>query len=171
MPEIPIICDPSHIAGNRDAVAELSQIALDLAMDGLMIETHADPDKAMSDARQQIKPDTLKSILLSLKFRKPEGNGSNGEDILKMLRREMDEVDSALLEILARRLEIASKIGIYKKNHNMTILQVQRWQETILDRMKKGVRYGLDENLVKSIWELLHKQSFKIQSELLNRTD
>jgi chorismate mutase len=171
MPEIPIICDPSHIAGNRDAVLELSQIALDLAMDGLMIETHTDPDKAMSDARQQINPEALKSILHSLKFRKPEGNGLNGEDILRMLRREMDEVDSALLEILARRLEIASKIGVYKKSHNMTILQVQRWQETILDRMKKGVKYGLDENLVKSIWELLHKQSFKIQSELLNRSD
>jgi len=171
MPDIPIICDPSHIAGNRDAVAEISQIALDLAMDGLMIECHIDPDRALSDAKQQIKPETLKTILKTLKFRKPEGNGLNGREILNMLRREMDEVDQALLEILARRSAIASKIGLYKKSHNMTILQVRRWQETILDRIRKGKKYGLDETMVKNIWEILHKQSFQIQSELLNRRD
>ena len=171
MPEIPVICDPSHIAGNRDAVAELSQIALDLAMSGLMIESHIEPDKALSDAQQQIKPETLHSIIKALKFRKPEGNGYNGIDVLNMLRREMDEVDQALLEILARRFDIAAKIGLYKKSHNMTILQVHRWQETVLDRIRKGKTYGLDETMVKNIWEILHKQSFQIQSDLLNRTD
>jgi len=171
MPEIPVICDPSHIAGNRDAVAELSQIAIDLAMNGLMIECHIEPDKALSDAKQQIKPETLQTIIKALKFRKPEGNGFNGIDVLNMLRREMDEVDQALLEILARRFDIAAKIGLYKKSHNMTILQVHRWQETILDRIRKGKTYGLDETMVKKIWEILHQQSFQIQSDLLNKAD
>ncbi len=171
MPEIPIICDPSHIAGNRDAIAELSQNALDLAMEGLMIESHIDPDNAVSDARQQITPDSLAAILSNLTIRRPEGDGTNGAEILNMLRREIDEVDWALLEILQRRTEITTKMGHYKKSHNMTILQVNRWQELLENRLQKARNLGIDEKMVKDIYQLLHKQSFKIQSDLLNKSD
>ncbi len=170
VPEIPIICDPSHIGGKRNLIAELSQNALDLAMQGLMIECHIDPDSALSDASQQIKPDVLKSILGELKFRKPEGNGMNGEEILNMLRMEIDSADTALLEILLRRTEIASKIGEYKKSHNMTILQLHRWQYLLEDRLEQARKLGVDEKLVKEIYQLLHNRALKIQSDLLNKS-
>jgi chorismate mutase len=171
MPEIPVFCDPSHIAGNREPIAELSQIALDLAMEGLMIETHMDPDNAISDAKQQVTPDTLETILTRLIIRRPEGDGTNGQDILKMLRQEIDQVDWALIELLQRRTEIATKMGDYKKAHNMTILQVNRWQELLKNRLEKARNLGIDEKMVKEIYQILHKQSFKIQSDLLNRKD
>ncbi len=167
--EIPIISDPSHIAGKRSLIAELSQKAMDLAMDGLMIETHINPDAALSDASQQITPDSLDEILHTLKIRKPEGNGLNGKHILEMLRDEMDAVDNAILEAIGKRIDLTKKLGHYKKNHNMTILQVNRWQQVLEDRLKQAHYLGLDEKLVKDIYQLLHNQSVKIQSELLNK--
>jgi len=169
MPDIPIICDPSHIAGNRDAIAELSQNALDLAMEGLMIESHIDPDNAISDARQQITPESLEAILGALTVRRPEGDEKSGTEILDLMRREIDEIDWALLEILQRRAEIATKMGHHKKSHNMTILQVNRWQELLENRLQNARNLGIDEKMVKEIYQLLHKQSFRIQSELLNK--
>jgi chorismate mutase len=171
IPEIPIISDPSHIAGKRTLIAELSQKAMDLAMDGLMIETHINPEAALSDAAQQITPDTLDEILQNLKIRKPEGNGLNGEHALEMLRQEMDAVDNALLEAIGKRIELTKKLGHYKKNHNMTILQVNRWQQVLEDRLKQANYLGLDEKLVKDIYQLLHNQSVKIQSEMLNKDE
>jgi chorismate mutase len=169
MPEIPIISDPSHIGGNRNSIAELSQKAMDLAMDGLMIECHINPDAAFSDAAQQVTPDSLDDILKNLKIRKPEGNGLNGQHTLEILREEMDSVDNALLEALGKRIELTIKLGDYKKSHNMTILQVNRWQQVLEDRLRQALHLGLDEKLVKDIYQLLHNQSVKIQSELLNK--
>jgi chorismate mutase len=169
IPEIPIISDPSHISGNRNLIAELSQKAMDLAMDGLMIESHINPDLALSDAAQQITPDTLEEILQNLKIRKPEGNGLNGQHTLEILREEMDFVDNTLLEVIEKRIELTKKLGEYKKNHNMTILQVNRWQQVLEDRLKQAHYLGLDAKLVKEIYQLLHNQSVKIQSDLLNK--
>jgi chorismate mutase len=170
-PEIPIISDPSHISGNRDLIADLSQKAMDLAMDGLMIETHINPDAALSDAAQQITPDTLDDILRNLKIRKPEGNGLNGKHTLEYLREEMDTVDNLLLETIGKRIDLTKKLGTYKKNHNMTILQVNRWQQVLEDRLKQANYLGLDEKLVKDIYQLLHNQSVKIQGKMLNEDD
>lgn len=170
-PEIPIISDPSHISGNRDLIADLSQKAMDLAMDGLMIETHINPDAALSDAAQQITPDTLDEILRNLKIRKPEGNGLNGQHTLESLREEMDLVDDMLLGAIGKRIDLTKKLGEYKKNHNMTILQVNRWQQVLEDRLKQANYLGLDEKLVKDIYQLLHNQSVKIQGKMLNEDE
>lgn len=169
MPEIPIISDPSHIGGSRDTIAELSQKAMDLAMDGLMIECHFNPDAALSDAIQQVTPDSLDEILKNLIIRKPEGNGLNGQHTLESLREEMDTADDALLEAIGRRIRITKELGMYKKSHNMTILQVNRWQQVLEDRLRQAYHLGLDEKLVKDIYQILHNQSVKIQSELLNK--
>jgi chorismate mutase len=168
MPEIPIISDPSHIGGNRNTIAELSQKAMDLAMDGLMIECHFNPDAALSDATQQITPDSLDEILRNLIIRKPEGNGLNGQHTLERLREEMDAADDDLLEAIGKRIRITKELGVYKKSHNMTILQVNRWQYVLEDRLRQAQHLGLDENLIKEIFQILHNQSVKIQSELLN---
>jgi len=170
VPEIPLICDPSHISGNRELIFEISQRALDLAMHGLMIESHIHPDTALSDAKQQINPTTLKKILRKLKFRKPSGNTAEPEEILNMLRREIDATDNQLVELIYRRTEISSKIGQYKKDHNMTILQVNRWQQLLSDRLKHARTLGLDEKFVKDIYQLLHDKSIKIQSEMMNQS-
>jgi len=168
MPEIPIISDPSHIGGNRNTIAELSQKAMDLAMDGLMIECHLNPDAALSDAIQQITPDSLDEILKNLIIRKPEGNGLNGQHTLEGLREEMDAADNDLLEAIEKRIRITKELGMYKKSHNMTILQVNRWQKVLEDRLRQAHHLGLDEKLIKDIYQILHNQSVKIQSELLN---
>jgi chorismate mutase len=170
-PEIPLISDPSHIGGDRKLIAELSQKAMDLAMDGLMIESHINPEVALSDAAQQVTPDTLAAILQNLKIRKPEGNGLNGKHTLETLREEMDLVDDTLLETIGKRIELTKKLGDYKKSHNMTVLQVNRWQQVLEDRIRQAEYLGLDEKLVKEIYQLLHNQSVKIQSQMLNEEE
>ena len=169
IPEIPIITDPSHIAGTRDLIANLSQKAMDLAMDGLMIESHIHPEDALSDASQQITPDILDGILQNLKIRKPEGNGLNGQHTLESLREEMDLIDNTLLESIGKRIELTKKLGDFKKSHNMTILQVNRWQQVLEERLRQAHHLGLDKKLVKDIYQLLHNQSVKIQGEMLNQ--
>lgn len=174
-PDIPLACDPSHISGNREAIPALSQKALDLAMDGLMIETHIDPDHALSDSAQQLPPRALREMLERLEYRKPEGaeNGLAkrlpGEEILKTLRNEIDQVDSQLLELISRRIEISGKIGQYKKTHKMTILQVSRWQQLLEDRLSQAQKLGLAQDFVRDIYQLIHDQSIKIQSTVMNR--
>lgn len=171
MPEIPLIADPSHIGGNRDIIAQISQTALDLAMQGLMVECHIDPDNALSDAFQQITPYVFAEIINNLKFRKPEGNGLNGEHLLEMLRSEIDLADTAILEALGRRMEIAAKIGQYKRHHNMTILQVNRWSALLDDRLKRANILGLNAEVVKDIFQILHNRAIEIQEKILNKTN
>jgi len=169
MPEIPLIADPSHICGNREAIAQVSQTALNLAMQGLIVECHINPDAAMSDAFQQLTPETFSTIVSELKFRKPDGNGVNGEHILEVLRSEIDMADTALLEALKRRMEIATRIGYYKKDHNMTILQIDRWQMLLDNRLKQANILGLDDQVVKDIFQILHNRSINIQDKVLNK--
>lgn len=167
VPDIPLICDPSHIAGKPGLLRALSQKALDLTMDGLMIEAHINPDSALSDAKQQIKPSALQELLRSLHIRR--SNGTLPEDnLLTALRRESDAADYELLEILARRMEVVRQIGLYKNEHNMTILQMKRWKQLIEDRLGKGSQLGLDEKFVKHIFEILHEYAIKLQSQVMN---
>lgn len=167
-PELPIICDPSHIAGAAQFIERISQNALDLTMSGLMIETHPDPPKALSDAEQQLRPDELAAILSNLKIRNTYRVNGGTENELTKLRQAGDAVDYELLEIIARRMEIVKKIGGYKKKHNMKILQAERWKHVVEDRMAKGRELGLDDKLVLNIYELLHECAIRLESEVIN---
>ncbi len=167
LPDLPIICDPSHISGQTDYLSELSQKALDLAMNGIMLETHIDPENAWSDAKQQIRPETLKELISGLHLRKLE-NGAAPDSALERLRHESNAIDYELLEILARRMQVVEQIGLYKKDHDMTVLQVQRWKQVIEDRLQKGTKLGLDGQFVQDIYEILHAYAIKIQSDVIN---
>ncbi len=166
VPDIPLICDPSHISGSSQFLQELSQKALDLTMAGLMIETHTNPENALSDAKQQILPSALSELLRNLKMR--SNDESMSDDILAGLRRESNAVDYELLEILSRRMDVVRRIGEYKKEHNLAILQVQRWQEVIEDRLETGDMLGLEKKFVKDIYEILHSYAIKLQSAVMN---
>lgn len=166
VPDIPLICDPSHIAGSPEFLQELSQKALDLTMTGLMIESHPSPENALSDAKQQIPPSALSDLLGNLKLRSNDESLSG--DILAGLRRESNAADYELLEILSRRMDIVRQIGEYKKEHNMAILQVQRWQEVIEDRLETGEMLGLEKKFVKDIYDILHSYAIKLQSAVIN---
>ncbi len=171
LPEIPVICDPSHIAGDGGLVRELAQKAMDLAMSGLMIEVHPDPARAMSDAKQQIVPSDLEQLLAGLKIRKENGRGYSADDELGRLRQRSNAIDYELLETLARRMDVVRDIGRYKKRNNLTILQVKRWDEVLQDRLEKAGEIGLDRHLVETIYQLLHSHAIKLQSEVMNEED
>ena len=136
-------------------------------MNGLMIETHVDPEKAWSDSAQQVTPDSLKDLLESLTYRKEEGEG-NGKEILVAYRSEIDILDQQLLDILYRRNQISEKIGQYKKDHNMAILQVGRWHHLIEDRLEQARQMGMEDAFVKEIYQKVHENSIRIQSKLMN---
>jgi len=171
LPELPIICDPSHITGKRSLIGEVSQKALNLAMNGLMIEAHINPQEAWSDAAQQLSPEGLHQVLSRLKFRTPEGEDILKEDLLELLREDIDDLDHELLDVIARRAEIAKKIGQYKKAHNMTILQVTRWDDLLSERLGKALALGLDETTMKEIFKQIHIQSIKIQEKVLSKAN
>ena len=168
IPEVPVIVDPSHICGRRELIAEISQKALDLEMDGLMIETHTDPDNARTDAAQQITPGSLKLLLDNLIIRERSGN-VDFENKLEELRTEIDKLDVELLQILAKRMEIIDAIGKYKNENGITILQMKRWAGIITDRISIGTSLGLDEKFLKRLLNIIHKESIKIQTDILNK--
>ena len=159
MPKLPLICDPSHIAGNRDLVAGLCQKALDLDFDGLMIESHCSPEDAWSDATQQLTPDQLKVMLNSLVVH--ERVDRNNE--LAGLRSQIDSLDAILIETLARRMQVSREIGDYKHKHNMPIVQTGRYNDVIQNRLELAEQLGLSEQLVKQIYQLIHAESVNIQ--------
>ncbi|HQU73440.1 MAG TPA: chorismate mutase [Calditrichia bacterium] len=169
VPDLPVICDPSHICGNRELIHKVSQRAFDLAMNGVMIETHIDPDNALSDANQQLTPARLAEILGELQFRRPGGDLSDPEAVLADMRHEIDETDQELLEIMRRRTEIVARIGKLKRDHHMTILQVSRWKQLLEDRLQRGNRIGLEEDFVEDIFRVIHERSIKMQSEVMNQ--
>ena len=160
-PNIPIITDISHICGCRELLQQTSQKALDLATNGLMIESHCEPEKALTDAEQQITPDNLKSMLDNIVVHKSES--TNSDILLQELRRRIDSIDDELLNLLSQRSEISSKIGIIKKEHNLTVLQHDRWNSVLSNRIEKGKSLGLKEELVKDIFETIHKDSIDRQ--------
>ena len=160
-PNIPIITDISHICGCRDILQKTAQKALDLATNGLMIESHCNPEMALTDAEQQITPDDLKSMIDSLVIHKTKSN--NADFLLQELRNQIDNIDEELLQLLAKRSEISSKIGIIKKENNLAVLQLDRWNSILSNHIEKGKSIGLNENLVKDIFELIHKDSIDRQ--------
>ncbi len=167
MPGIPVLCDPSHIGGSRSLIQQIAQQALDLEMNGLMIETHHDPDKALTDADQQITPETLSEILSKLVLRDRKGN-REFERSLEELRHEVDQIDYELIRLLAKRMSIADEMGRYKYAHNITILQMQRWKELFADRIKKGDKAGLDTRFLAALLQLVHEQSIQIQTNVMS---
>jgi chorismate mutase len=163
LPELPIFCDPSHIGGRRDLIAPLSQQAMDLQFDGLIIESHCNPEKAWTDASQQVSPDVLGLILNNLVVR--EMNQTT--ESLAALRRQIDEIDMSINEILAKRMRISREIGQYKKEHDMAILQTNRYDEIIKQRMAQGQSMGMDPDFMKAIFEAIHEESVRQQSEIM----
>lgn len=165
IPELPICCDPSHMGGKRELVAPLCQQALDLGFDGLMVESHCDPDKAWSDAKQQVTPDVLDYIISILTIR---DDVSTTEDI-KVLRKQIDEIDNALMDILSKRMRVCREIGQYKKEHNMTVLQSARYNEILEKRGAQGALCGMDADFVAHVYELIHGESVRQQIDIVNK--
>ena len=167
-PDLPLICDPSHITGRRDMIQQVSQQALDLNYDGLIIETHTDPDNAWSDAAQQVTPTKLKEICKNLKVRNETDAADDYNRNMEKLRVNIDEFDAKIIEILAKRMKVADQIGALKKEKNVAVLQNRRWQE-ILDRMKnEGTEKGLSEDFVESIFKAIHQESIVHQERIIN---
>ena len=157
-PDLQIINDPSHIAGQRNLVQEVANLAVCMNMDGLIIETHIKPDEALSDAKQQLTPDELVNLLKSLTFRK-ESFDNGDSAILEQLRFQIDSLDYQMLELLAKRMEIVKKIGYFKNIKNISLFQVERWKQIRETRINAGVELKLDENFVKRILQIIHNQS------------
>lgn len=165
-PDLPIICDPSHIGGKRDLIAPLSQQAMDLGFEGLIIETHCDPDNAWSDASQQVTPARLKEILSELVIR--DGKKQTTED-LSALRRQIDELDNQLLELIAKRMRVSKEIGIFKKEHDMTIVQTDRYDEILTKRISQATEMGMNPEFMRVILEAIHEESVRVQLDILNK--
>ena len=165
-PDLPLLIDPSHIAGRRDIIFDLCQRALDLNFDGLMIETHHQPEDAWSDAQQQITPGKLKQITTNLKIRDEEGNAIEYQNKLANLRTQIDVVDHKLTETLGKRMKIADKIGVLKKDNNVAILQNKRWNEILEKMIQEGKENGLSKEFILKIYKAIHQESINHQNKL-----
>jgi chorismate mutase len=170
IPELPVICDPSHIAGNRELIFQLSQQALDLKMSGLMIESHINPELAWSDAQQQLTPAALKDLLENLVLRKEKSDNIEFQNSLELLRKKIDKIDHHLIETIASRMRIVDKIGEYKRDNDVTILQLERWARIIKDRIPYGNNLELNSEFVKLLFQLIHDESIRIQTEIMNNS-
>lgn len=168
-PDLPLICDPSHITGRRDMIQEVSQQALDLNYDGLIIETHIDPDNAWSDAAQQVTPATLKQMFINLRVRKVTDDESEYNQKMAKLRMQIDEFDGKLLEILGNRMKVADKIGLLKKEKNVAILQNQRWNEILGKMILEGEEKGLSNEFVMQLFKAIHQESISHQEKVINK--
>lgn len=169
LPNLPIICDPSHIAGTREYLAEISQKAFDMGMDGLMLESHRDPSVALSDASQQLTPADLGKLLDKLIIRHENANNPDFENQLDVLRNRIDAIDSEILETLASRVAIVNQIGQYKKENNVTALQINRWTQLMEDRVNLGKNLDLNETFVKILFQLIHEDSVRMQTEIMDK--
>lgn len=166
-PDLKIICDPSHITGKRDMLLSVSQKAMDLGFDGLMIETHPNPDQAWSDAAQQITPQTLQQLLAQLQIRDRNIEGVGFTNELESLRNMVDSLDEELLEIIAKRMDLIAKIGSYKKQHNITVFQPERWLEIKKSRANFGENLKLNPEFVLNILTEIHNESIRFQTEII----
>ena len=162
-PDLPLICDPSHIAGRRDRVAEVAQKALDMRFDGLMIETHISPDTALSDAAQQLTPAELKELWLSLMPRSEFTGDSTTNLRLEQLRHQIDSLDTEIVDMIARRMELSEQIGTIKKENNLTVYQPNRWREIVATCTNRADKHSLNAELVLGIYEKIHQESIRIQ--------
>lgn len=168
-PDLPLICDPSHITGKRDMIQDVSQQALDLNFDGLIIETHIDPENAWSDAAQQVTPTTLKKMFVDLRVRKVTDDESEYSQKMAKLRMQIDEFDGKLLEILGNRMKVADKIGLLKKEKNVAILQNKRWNEILGKMILEGEEKGLSSEFVMLLFKAIHQESISHQEKVINK--
>ena len=168
-PNLPLICDPSHISGKSEIVKEVSQRAMDLLMDGLMIETHAHPDKAWSDAAQQITTNALKQLCVDLKVRKESDDADEYNQKLAGLRTQIDELDAKLINVLAKRMKIADAIGMLKKERNVAVLQSNRWNEVLGRMILDGEEKGLSEEFVLKLFKAIHQESISHQEKVFKK--
>ena len=167
-PDLPLILDPSHIAGRRDIIFDLCQTALDLNYDGLMIETHYDPDNAWSDAKQQITPATLDQMTVDLRIRKTESEEVAFKNKLNTFRTQIDVIDHKIVEMLGKRMQIADKIGGIKKQNNVAILQNKRWNEILGKMILDGEEQNLSEEFILRIYKAIHQESINHQKKIVN---
>lgn len=167
-PEMKLICDPSHICGRRDILEEVSQKAFDLAFDGLMIESHITPDEAWSDAQQQITPETLNSILENLIIRDVSSDNQVFSASLDDLRLKINDIDQDLIGLIAKRMNVATEIGEFKKEHNITILQPERWEEIKKLQLTAGAEAGLTQKFIIKYLEAIHQESIRHQTAVMN---
>lgn len=168
LPSVPLICDPSHIGGKRDLILPVSQKAMDLNYDGLMIETHYNPDQAWSDKEQQVTPARLAEILHAIKIRQVISENQEFNSILEMMRQQIDRADQELLEVLANRERLVEKLGEYKKQNNVTVFQADRWLEIFKTRAEWGGKLQLDQEFVGKIFKLIHDESIRLQTKIMN---
>jgi len=167
-PDLPLICDPSHIAGRRDILQDISQTALDLNFDGLMIETHTNPDKAWSDAAQQITPKVLIKMMEDLKMRKITNEELDYKNSLNTLRTQIDVIDHGLLDNLGKRMKVAIEIGNLKKKKNVAVLQTKRWNEILGKMILDGEEKGLSEEFILRMFKAIHQESINHQKRVIN---
>ena len=163
LPQLPIFCDPSHIGGRRELIAPLAQQAMDLGFDGLIVESHCDPDSAWSDKAQQITPRTLARICRHLVIREMNVTTENLTD----LRAEIDKIDDELLDLLARRMRVSREIGQYKKEHDMPVLQTRRYEELLARRAAQAAELGMDRGFMRAVYQAIHEESVRQQMEVL----
>ena len=170
-PDLPIINDPSHICGNRELIPYISQKALDLDMQGLMIESHMDPSVAWTDAKQQLTPAALGELASHLTLRKPESRDKEFSDKLAELRTNIDKIDDQIIQKMAERMQIVERIGEYKKDNGVTILQVNRWDEIMHKRSAFAQALKLDSDFTTKLLELVHNESIRKQTEIMNKEE
>lgn len=167
-PELPIICDPSHISGKRELIQEVAQEALNIGFSGLMIESHINPDKALSDAKQQLTPNDLLTLINSLVVRSDFAPDSETVVQLREFRKLIDEIDEEMLSIIQKREDVIRLIGGYKKSQNITVFQLERWQEILKTRAQWADNKGISRAHIEKLCQLLHEESIRIQNELIN---
>lgn len=168
LPNMLMLCDPSHIAGRRDMLQAVAQRAIDLNMDGLMIETHIDPDNALSDAQQQITPEALLKLLNQLQWRTALSEGQNFVTALQKLREQIDYIDDELLMLLSQRMQVADKIGLYKKENNVAVLQMQRWNDILQRAYQKADVLSLSREFITQYFDAVHMESIQHQTKIMH---
>ena len=169
LPNLPVICDPSHICGNRDMIFETSQKALDLGYDGLIIESHIDPDNAWSDAKQQVTPEVLSKMKTDLKVKNSNEEDKSYNHLLNEIRENIDEVDKEIIDIISKRINLVEKIGEFKKEQDLTTFQVDRWNEIFKSRLKWAMDKGLDKDFIEDLYKVIHLGSINVQNKIINR--
>jgi chorismate mutase len=167
-PDMMMVNDPSHICGRRDILMEVAQKAIDLDFDGLMVESHVDPDNAWSDAKQQITPEVFAEMLDSIRWRKEDVDSAEFHSHLEKLRQQINHLDDELMQLLGQRMKIADKIGTYKRDNNVTILQTNRWNEILERAYKKGENLGLSKEFVTRYLDAVHMESINHQNKIMN---
>ena len=167
LPNLPIICDPSHITGNRNLLLEVSQKALDLNFDGLMIETHPNPDKAWSDAAQQVTPNQLKSIIDNLILRSNDISSCD-TDFLSDIREKINNLDDRLFDLFSARMVLSEEVGKFKRENNIMILQQEHWAKIINHRLDKSDDYKLSKMFIRQMMDAMHQESIRHQTKVMN---